>query len=377
MTGRVVLADDVRAAGPADQPVGEDAVLVGVQRLLDAVGREEHRPGEVRELLVLVLPGGAEVPVEVLVLLQLGVGVRRQHLAVGVDVDPRALGLLEQQLQVLQVVAGDQDALPLLRAERDLGGHRVAVGAGVAGVEQLHRPQVDLAGLQRDGDAVGDRQPLRHQRDQRVVDEAGDGVVLLAEDPGVVRVGGDALEAVEQGLLQGADVLVRIERGDEVQGRALGGEARDGCRRLERGGGLGEVVLPPAAATFAFIAFAQRHRPLDQRLEARRVEVDVGQRGEDRLEREEVGRLVDDAPLPALGGEERQALHRVHQQILQVGDLAVLAAHPDFFAPDPLDRLFALVTEHFSSPWLMGLFPLTVRRLSLRQSYTPNRGKLL
>ena len=47
-----------------------------------------------------------------------------QHLAVGVDVDPLAFGLLEQLFQVLQVVAGDEDALPLT------GVMRTCVGTG-------------------------------------------------------------------------------------------------------------------------------------------------------------------------------------------------------------------------------------------------------
>ena len=58
--------------------------------------------GEFGELLVLVLPGGAEVAVEMRVFLQLRIGVAGQHLAVGVDVDALALGLLEQHSRSLR-----------------------------------------------------------------------------------------------------------------------------------------------------------------------------------------------------------------------------------------------------------------------------------
>ena len=54
----------------------------------------------------------------------------------GVDVDALALGLLEQFVQVLQVVAGDEDALALDRRDANGGRLRMAVGAGVGRIEQ-------------------------------------------------------------------------------------------------------------------------------------------------------------------------------------------------------------------------------------------------
>ena len=57
-------------AGPGHQAGGEDAALVGLVRLLDAVGGHQDRAGEGVELLALVLPGAAVVADQVLVLLQ-------------------------------------------------------------------------------------------------------------------------------------------------------------------------------------------------------------------------------------------------------------------------------------------------------------------
>ena len=74
-----------------------------------AVCGKQHGRGYVRELLLLVLPRRAEVALEVLKLAQLGIAVRGQHLAVGVYVYALALGLLKQEFQVIQVVAGDYD----------------------------------------------------------------------------------------------------------------------------------------------------------------------------------------------------------------------------------------------------------------------------
>ncbi len=83
---------------PAHVAGGEDVLGVLVARRLDAVRGEQDRAGKLAELLALVLPRGAVVPVEVRVLLELGIAVRGQHLAVRVDVDALALRLLEQHL---------------------------------------------------------------------------------------------------------------------------------------------------------------------------------------------------------------------------------------------------------------------------------------
>ncbi|MNX56103.1 hypothetical protein D3C86_868870 [compost metagenome] len=93
-------------ARPADDGAGEDAIAVvahvGVD---DAVGGHHHGAGEVRELLLLVLPGGAVVAHQVGVLLEEGIGQRRQHFAVGVDIDAGTSGLLQDELEIHHVVA--------------------------------------------------------------------------------------------------------------------------------------------------------------------------------------------------------------------------------------------------------------------------------
>ena len=55
----------------------------------------------------------------------------RQHFTVGVDVDAFTLGLLQQQLQVVEIMAGDDDERPLLHRQRDGHGRGRAVGLGV------------------------------------------------------------------------------------------------------------------------------------------------------------------------------------------------------------------------------------------------------
>ena len=121
--------------GPAHQAGGEQLAAHVAPGLLDAVGGHEDGPGKGRELLALVLPGSAVVAVEVVIGLELGIGVAGQHLAVGVHVNALALALLQQLLQVHQVVARNQDGLARLVAQGHLGGHGMAIGPGVARVQ--------------------------------------------------------------------------------------------------------------------------------------------------------------------------------------------------------------------------------------------------
>jgi hypothetical protein len=58
---------------------------------------------------------------------QLRIAVRRQHFAVGIDVNAGAFGLLQQVVQIFQVVAGDQDAFAFGGFDVDLSRRRVAI----------------------------------------------------------------------------------------------------------------------------------------------------------------------------------------------------------------------------------------------------------
>ena len=96
----------------------------------------------------------------------------------------------------MEVVAGDQDAFVRAMAQRHRGWHRMAVGAGVGGIEQLHGAQVDLAGLHGHGYALFHGQARNKEDGQGLVTEGGDGRVLLAKDGGVIGIGGNAFETV-------------------------------------------------------------------------------------------------------------------------------------------------------------------------------------
>jgi len=150
--GREVLVfPDVDEAGVGDDLRRVHAVPVGGLHGHKAVGREKHRSGDMVEFLLLVLPGGTEVPLEVRVFLQARIGVRGQHLPVGIDVNALALGLAQQEFQILQIVAADDDEGPFFDQERYCrrDGRSICLRVGL--IQQLHAAIIDLAHFEDHG----------------------------------------------------------------------------------------------------------------------------------------------------------------------------------------------------------------------------------
>ena len=76
-------------------------------------------------------------------------------------------------------MAGDYDKRPLFDVRCDAGGGRVAKGAGVGGVQQLHAAEIHLAELHDKG------QPFLHgvlsvHGAQALIEPRGDCFVLMA-----------------------------------------------------------------------------------------------------------------------------------------------------------------------------------------------------
>jgi len=346
----VGLADmgDIR---PADQAGGEDIGLVGILGLLDAVGGEEDGPWKFRHLLLLILPGGAEVAVEVAVLLQLGIAVAGQHLAMGVDVDALVLGLLQEHGQIFEVMAGDQDTLAGDMTQRHRGRNRMAVGAGVAGVQQLHGPEVDLAAFEGEG----------HQRIEiHVAGEGGHGlmdvgvdrIIFLAEDGGMIGIGGKAAQAVHGGLLQGLQVGIGIEGVDEVEGGALLFQTGQGIGRGKGGCGGGKINLAAGGLYLGLQGFTQGDSLVDQDAKAGRVKIDIGEAGKNSLTGETVNRVINNPDLAAGVSHQAQPLDGMGEKIFESCHFLVLAADTDGGTGDSLGGLFTLIAVHGYSPWL-------------------------
>jgi hypothetical protein len=311
----------VRNLGELDGAAREDAVLVLGVRDHEAVGGHQDGTGELGEFLALVLPRRAEVADEVVVLLELGIGVARQHLAVRVDVDAGAGGLLEQCLEIGEVVAGDQDGLALALAERNLGRLGVAVRACVGRVEELHRAEVGLAGAERQTDPLIDAEFLVERRGERLEDVAVDGVVGVAERASVVLVSADALQAVQGDLLQRLDVDVALGIPWRTELLALGDLAGDRVCDCQIGERLGVLAGAASAANARLQAFAKGDGRIDLRRDGLRIEIDVGKGREQRVVCERA--LHRDVHATRLGvdGDHGKAAHGVDEEILHRGDL--------------------------------------------------------
>ena len=176
-------------AGPADGACGEDIVLVGRRHPHEAVRRHEDCPGKLGEFLLLVLPCRAVVAVEMGIFLQLRIAVGGKHLPMGIDIDPLPLGLFQHLLEVLQVVAGNQNRLAFLRPKGDVRGLGVPVGPRVPRVEELHGPDVRLPCLHGEPYPIVEGNVGPVDRREGLLDELVDVIIRLTKDPRVVRIG--------------------------------------------------------------------------------------------------------------------------------------------------------------------------------------------
>ena len=91
--------------------------------------------GKVLQFLLLVLPGRAEVTLEVRVLAKGRIGVAGEHFAVRVDVDALVLRGFKEKREVVEVVTRHDDEGAGFHRERDARGFGGAVGFGVGLVE--------------------------------------------------------------------------------------------------------------------------------------------------------------------------------------------------------------------------------------------------
>jgi len=307
----LLIRGDVLDAGPADLGRGGEVLDVAGTRRHDAVGSEQHDAGQIGKFLLLVLPRGAEVALEVLVFFEPGIPVGRQHFAVGVDVDALALGLFEQHLQVKQVVAGHDDERAVVAGNGYRGGFRMPVGAGIGGVEQGHAGEVDLAEFHDQAEPFLDGVVVAEGL-HALLKPGGDLGIGLAEDARVVGVGRHAPQAEQQRGTQGDDVGVAVE---QVFGPVGVGAAGGGGRMQD--------------------AIAHRGQILG-------IEVDVGDAHEQRVHEERLGLGVGGLAVHRAGEGD----HRRGDFILEVGDFGRFAADALPGAAFAAGGLFALETEH-------------------------------
>jgi hypothetical protein len=165
--------------------------------------------------------------------------------------------------------------------------------------------------------------------------------VLLAEKTRVVRVRRHALEAVEGGLLERLDVGIagRVPRAAELD--ALGDLGLDTACRHQVGERAHSRSTRPGLQ-----GVTQPHGLIDLLGDRRRVEVDVGERSEERIGHETAGLGSVGTALSGLDRHHGHSSARVDEQVLERGDVLFLAAYAHRDASGSSRGLFALVTEH-------------------------------
>ena len=297
---------DVRNARIAGDARREDAVAVGVQHRHDAVRRHHDRAVEHREVLLLLIPRAAVVALEMRTLPESRIVMRRQHLAVRVDVDARAGRLLEDLGEVPEVVSRHEDAGTHPDVQFDGRRRRLAVHLRVGRVEERHHAHRHPSRVHHQRRHLVDGLLLAH-RLERAEEKLVDGLLLAAEDGRVMRVGRDALQSEERKLLQAADVGIR---------------RRERPRRLVRD----EV---------SEMALARR----DRATQARVVEVRVREREEERV-RHEAPQFLRRLRLL------REVLESRDEHVHEVRGLGSLAAHAAARAASIAESLLALTAEH-------------------------------
>jgi len=300
-----------------------------------------------------------------------------QHLAVRVDVDPLALGLFEQFLQVFEIVPRDQDALALDRRDADLRRLGMAVGFRIGRVEQLHRLEVDLARLEGFGQQIVGVGRARGQIVEHLVKGRIQGRVFLAQNLRVVCISARPLEAIDDQLLQAgrgiAQLLDPMRDGDLLP---PGDQSRKIVRPFPPRHGTTQCLRRLARLLGRlFVELLSlgldRGRLLEKGAEPPWIEIDIRQRTEQRPDHKHVDVAVPRAQFCGPMGVAGEVLGRVDQEVLQRRGLRVLAADPPRRAAAAFRRLLTLVTEHTHTgylPLLSGYVNAVMRRTNAMQS---------
>ena len=148
------------------------------------------------------------MPLKVFVCFEFGIGVRGQHLAVCIDVDPLALGLLQEQVQVAQIVPRYDDKRSLFHLQRDLRGRRDAIRLRIGSIQQRHALQVDFSHLKGHWQQFLWTSRFTHGA-QTFIEKSIDGFIRISQHHGMIGIGCHTTQAKEDQRLEGADVFLR------------------------------------------------------------------------------------------------------------------------------------------------------------------------
>ena len=339
--GKVLICSDVRHFGVRHHRRGEHPVGIACFGRHQTVGGEQHRCGKFRKLLLLVLPRRAEIALEMGILFQFRIAVSGEHFAMGVDVDAFALSLLQQQLQVVEVMAGDDDERSLFHGQRNGNRHGRSVAFGVGLIQKRHALEVFLANLHHDRQQFL-HAPVLANGEERLGKEAVHLVIGIPQDHGVMCISCHAAHAKQNEGFQASDILIGAP--EQVHIVVAGASAR--------GSAACAVGCQPRLFTMY---------PADQFPNRFFVEIHIGDRGKKSLDHQppHLWRCLHTAVRGS--GQSNQS---ASQLILKLCDIGGLAAYSRFSGTAGTGRcLLALKTKHFT-------FHLEFLSICLIQNFT-------
>lgn len=275
-----------------------------------------------------------------------------QHFTVSVDVNAGAFGLLQQVVEIFQIVTGDQNALAFSRFDVDLSRRWVTVFGGFTGIQNAHHFKVHLADFHC---ALQQRVHVSRPGAQPGHDFVVLGVnvvVVLTENVRMFHVRRRAFQTVQAQQAQAEDVLANggfvFIRG---KFRRLTLQfAQIVTNQLQIGHRIVAMRIGIHAQALRFQRFTQGNRFTGVADDTRRVEVNVGQRGEKRARRKVINVVINYAIFTGLHCPGRQTLQSRNQQILQIGRFSRFTAHSLRVGAAVsgwcTDGLFTLHTKH-------------------------------
>ena len=177
------------AAGIPCRASGIQAVFITVFRRDDTVGGHQDGSVEAFKFFLLLPPCISIVAYKVGIFLKGRIIVGRQHLRMGIVINPSPFRLLKQHLQVSKVMAGYQDCGSGTNADIYLGHLWVSIGRRVGLIQKRHAAHPVFPGFQRKRHQLLYAQPVVLRLSQGALEKCVQLLILFKKGIGMLAVG--------------------------------------------------------------------------------------------------------------------------------------------------------------------------------------------
>ena len=126
-------------------------------------------------------------------------------------------------------MAGNQNCFSGFSAKRYFRGGWMTIGSGIAGIKQFHGFQIYFPAFHGQADQLLKTLPLLGEFGHGFMDIGIDRFIFLAENGGMIGVGGKTAQAINGDLLEGTKIFVIVKFIDKIKFLALGNKTLEGC----------------------------------------------------------------------------------------------------------------------------------------------------